>query len=109
MIQNENSTQTTTSNRTHNAKPCKHHIDDIINRLKHQRDLTAQALTWSHNLPDVSDGVGGREERPVKPSSPLNDKLRKSIGHVCLADGTLDIFKNPVEACMYNKSDVEGG
>lgn len=81
---------------THDTEPCKHHIDDIINRLESECDLATQTLTRSHDLSKVSDGISRRKERSVQPSSPLANELRKSVGYVRLADGSLYVFEYPV-------------
>ena len=81
---------------THDAEPCKYHIYDIIHRLECKGNLAAQAVTRPHDLPNVSDGIGRREERSIQPSPSLTDEFRKSIGYIRLANGSFNIFEYPV-------------
>jgi hypothetical protein len=77
------------------TEPCKDQIDGVVDGLHHQHSLACQAMTRAQNLPSMSDGIRCGKERAVQPSAPLNDKLRKSVWNIRLADRALDILENP--------------
>ena len=80
---------------THNAKPRENEIDDVVHRFYHQHHFAAKAMAGAHDLSNMSDSIGGREEGSIKPSPSLPNELRESIWHVCFSDSAFNVLEYP--------------
>ena len=60
---------------TYDAKPCKHQIDDIINRLYHEHHFPSKTMTGAHDLPYMGYCVSSGKKRTVEPSPALGDEF----------------------------------
>ena len=59
-----------------NSKPGKELVDGLVDELDEEHDLADEGVVGAEELVEVRDGVHGREERAVQPTTPLTDQLR---------------------------------